>query len=113
MKLKILSVFGTRPEAYRRLLVSDARSVRINVCSGRSVALLSVLDTMVEIAGHRPRIKVDPAFVRKDEVKELCGDPSLLFESIGLIEPTPIQSLLQSMYDSLYSSEADFACLKT
>ena len=100
-------------EAYRRLLVSDARSVRINVCSGRSVALLSVLDTMVEIAGHRPRIKVDPAFVRKDEVKELCGDPSLLFESIGLIEPTPIQSLLQSMYDSLYSSEADFACLKT
>ena len=100
-------------EAYRRLLVSDARSEKINVCSGRSVALLSVLDLIAEISGHRPRIEVDPAFVRKDEIKDLCGDPSLLFERIGLIEPTPIQSLLQSMYDALSSSISDVARLKT
>lgn len=86
-------------EAYRRILVSDASSERINVCSGRSFTLLSVLDTMAKIAGYHPRIEVDPDFVRKDEVKELCGDPSLLFEKIGLIEPTPIQSLLRSMYE--------------
>jgi nucleoside-diphosphate-sugar epimerase len=85
-------------EAYRRILISDASSERINVCSGRSVALLSVLDTMAEIAGYRPRIEVDSDFVRKDDVKELCGDPSLLFEKIGLIEPVPIHSLLRSMY---------------
>ena len=100
-------------EAYRRLLVSDARSEKINVCSGRSVALLSVLDLMAEISGHRPRIEVDPAFVRKDEIKDLCGDPSLLFERIGLIKPTPIQSLLQSMYDALSSLISDGARLKT
>ena len=100
-------------EAYRRLLVSDARSEKINVCSGRSVALLSVLDLMAEISGHRPRIEVDPAFMRKDEIKDLCGDPSLLFERIGLIEPTPIQSLLQSMYDALSSLISDGARLKT
>ncbi len=100
-------------EAYRRLLVSDVRSERINVCSGRSVALLSVLDAMAEIAGYRPRIEIDPAFVRRDEIKELCGDPSLLFEKIGLLEPTPIRSLLQSMYDALSSSASNLARLET
>lgn len=88
-------------EAYRRLLVSDTHSEVINVCSGRSVALLAVLDLMEQIAGYRPRIEVDPAFIRKDEIKDLCGDPSRLFERVGAIEPTPLRSLLQFMYDAL------------
>lgn len=85
-------------EAYRRLLVSDARSETFNVCSGRSVALLSVLDTMAEIAGHRPRIEVDPAFVRKDEILDLRGDPAKLLAQIGHLEPWPLRKILERMF---------------
>lgn len=87
-------------EAYRRLLLSDACSEAVNICSGRSVALMSVLDVMEKIAGYRPRIVVDPAFVRKDEIKDLRGDPSLLFSRVGFIESIPLRDILESIYSS-------------
>jgi nucleoside-diphosphate-sugar epimerase len=87
-------------EAYRRLLLSDVQSETINICSGRSVALMSVLDLMEDIASYRPEIMVDPIFVRKDEIKDLCGDPSLLFSRVGFIESVPMRSILESLYFS-------------
>jgi nucleoside-diphosphate-sugar epimerase len=93
-----ISDVGFVCEAYRRLLVSDVHSERVNVCSGQSVALLSVLDTMAEIAGYRPRIEVDPAFVRKEEILDLRGDPSKLFAQIGHLEPWPLGKILRRMF---------------
>lgn len=92
-------------EAYRRLLLSDVHSEVVNICSGKSVALMTALEVMEEISGFRPRVEVDAAFVRKDEVKSLCGDPSRLFENVGVIELTPLRSLLQRMYESLPAAE--------
>lgn len=94
-------------EAYRRLLLSNMHSEVVNICSGQSVALMTVLDVMEQISGFRPRIEVDAAFVRKDEVKSLCGDPARLFHKVGEIEPTSLRSLLQRMYESLPGVRVD------
>jgi nucleoside-diphosphate-sugar epimerase len=93
-----LSDIGFVVEAYSRLLTSDQRSEFINICSGRSISLLSVIDEMAQIAGYRPTIVVDPAFVREDEVKELYGSPAKLFDMVGEIDVPSLHDTLLSMY---------------
>jgi len=86
-------------EAYARMLECDAHSEFVNICSGRSVSLLEVVDEMSQIAGYRPQVRVNPAFVRADEVKELFGSPSKLYDVVGKIEVPSLHETLQSMYD--------------
>lgn len=93
-----LSDVGFVMEAYSRLLTSDLRSEFINICSGRSISLLNVIDEMAQIAGYRPKIVVDPAFVREDEVKELYGSPAKLFDMVGEIDVPSLHDTLLSMY---------------
>lgn len=93
-----LSDVGFVVEAYSRLLTSDQCSQFINICSGRSISLLSVIDEMAQIAGYRPTIIVDPAFVREDEVKELYGSPAKLFDVVGEIDVPSLHDTLLSMY---------------
>jgi nucleoside-diphosphate-sugar epimerase len=85
-------------EAYRRLLESDAQGLCVNICSGVSTSIAEILKTMEEISGHGPRAEVDPALVRKDEVIELKGDPTLLHSFIGPLVPLAIREILERMY---------------
>lgn len=85
-------------EAYSRLLTCDKHGEFVNICSGRSISLLSVIDEMVQIAGYRPNIVVDPAFVRSDEVKELYGSSVKLFDTVGRLEVPSLHETLLSMY---------------
>lgn len=87
-------------EAYRRLLSSGARSLTVNICSGRSTSVAEILRTMAQISGHSPRVEVDSALVRKDDILELKGDPSALFQTIGHLEPLPIREILARMYSA-------------
>jgi hypothetical protein len=57
-----------------------------------------VIDEMAQIAGYRPTIIVDPAFVREDEVKELYGSPAKLFDVVGEIDVPSLHDTLLSMY---------------
>ncbi|KWV86839.1 MULTISPECIES: GDP-mannose 4,6-dehydratase [Pseudomonas] len=93
-----LSDVGFVVEAYTRLLTTNQRSEFINICSGRSISLLSVIDEMEQIAGYRPAVVVDPAFVREDEVKELYGSPAKLFDTVGKIDVPSLHDTLLSMY---------------
>ncbi|MDT3719480.1 GDP-mannose 4,6-dehydratase [Pseudomonas oryzihabitans] len=86
-------------EAYARLLECDDMSTFVNICSGRSVSLLEVISELEIIAGHRPRIVVDPALVRADEVKELYGSPRKLSGLIGPLEVPSLHETLSSMYE--------------
>jgi GDP-D-mannose dehydratase len=53
------------------------------VCSGQPFTLEHVIKTLEEITQHRMEIKVNPAFVRANEVHRLCGSPAKLVETIG------------------------------
>lgn len=86
--------------AYRKLLETDCHSEIINVCSGIGYTLQNVLDIMAGIAGYRIRIKVNPAFVRANEVKRLVGSREKLTRIIGNIPHYPLEDTLRWMYES-------------
>lgn len=96
-------------EAYLRLLQAQITGQTFNICSGSSVHLLRVLELLREISGHDPRIEVDPAFVRKDEIKELCGSPRRLFEAVGEIPVISHRDILEHMYRSIGQAAAPAA----
>lgn len=92
-------------EAYRRLLESGAQGLCVNICSGFSTPIAEILKTMEEISGHGPRVEVDPALVRKDEVIELKGDPTLLNSLVGPLAPLAIREILERMYHAVAHSD--------
>ena len=87
-------------EVYKKLLESNTKSQIVNICSNRGIKLLDVIDTMNEIAGYKIEVKVNPAFVRKDEIKSLTGSSEKLFEMIGVIEQKDFNETLKGMFES-------------
>ena len=87
-------------EVYKRLLESDTSSEMLNICSNRGIKLLDVIDMMNEIAGYKIEVKVNPAFVRKDEIKSLTGSSKKLFEMIGVVKQKEFRDTLKGMFES-------------
>ncbi len=85
-------------EVYKKLLECESKSTMLNICSGRGIKLLDVIDMMNGIAGYKIEIKVNPALVRKDEIKSLTGSATKLFEAIGDVEQDGFEKTLKTMY---------------
>lgn len=88
-------------DAYVRLLSADAQGQRVNLCSGVSVSLMQVIGMMEEIAGYKIEVRVNPAFVRGNEVARLTGDNSRLRELIGPLDVIPLRTTLEWMFASV------------
>ena len=84
-------------EAYRRLLSVRPAGEIVNVCSGRTHSLREALSMAENISEHELRVEVNPAFVRANEVKTLCGDPSELRRLIGDWQTPPLEETLRWM----------------
>ena len=84
--------------AYLALLDSDARSEVFNVCSGEATALRDVLRLMAEISGHDMDVRVNPAFVRANEIPVLRGAPHKLQARTGHTSRVPLRDTLHWMY---------------
>lgn len=65
-------------DAYLALLAYGQPGEVYNVCSGQPYTLQHVMDTLTELTGHTLEAKVNPAFVRANEVHRLCGNPAKL-----------------------------------
>lgn len=88
-------------DIYARLLdAPEAIGETFNVCSGQAVSLRNVLDIVARLAGRRMDIQVNPAFVRTNEVKMLCGSRSKLESVIGPVDMPPLEETLRWMLDS-------------
>ena len=85
---------------YLALLESDARSEIVNICSGRAIALLDIIEMMNEIAGYKMEVRVNPAFVRENEVPWLVGSPTKLRSLIPIPPPRPFAETLRRMYEA-------------
>lgn len=90
-------------ESYVRLLDSDVLGQRVNICSGRAVALREVIALMEGIAGYRINVEVNPAFVRANEIPVLRGDNQRLLTATGF---APRQDLKQTLEDMLHATRA-------
>ncbi|MBY4673076.1 GDP-mannose 4,6-dehydratase [Burkholderia multivorans] len=85
-------------DAYRRLLQLAPAGGVFNVCSGRAVSLKSVIAMMEQIAGYSIEVRVNPAFVRANEVRRLQGDGSRLLAAVGQLEDIPLENTLRWMF---------------
>ncbi len=83
---------------YRRLLEEAPAGDVFNICSGTGETLTDVLRMMADIAGYAIQVKVNPAFVRDNEVKRLVGSNRKLLQCIGTLPTTPLDATLRWMY---------------
>ncbi|WP_218563868.1 GDP-mannose 4,6-dehydratase [Marinospirillum perlucidum] len=84
--------------AYKELLSTpEAIGMTFNVCSGKTLSLREILAQCEAISGHKIKVEVNPAFVRANEVKSLCGDPSRLKNLIPEWNPLPFKQTLSWM----------------
>jgi nucleoside-diphosphate-sugar epimerase len=83
--------------AYCGLLQARPVGQTVNVSSGLTHSLGEVLDLCREITGHDLRTKVNPAFVRANEVKTLCGDNTRLRGLVPDWQTPPLRETLRWM----------------
>lgn len=83
--------------AYRALVECCPTGKTFNVSSGVTHSLREVLSICEELTGRVIEVKVNPAFVRANEVKVLCGDSSKLRSSIGEWETPTLRQTLEWM----------------
>ncbi len=89
----------TVAEVYRRLLEGEAAHQVLNVCSGRGQSLRGVFDLVSEMAGYRPEVRINPAFVRVNEVRRLLGSKAALERCIGPVAGPTIAETLAWMFN--------------
>jgi len=59
---------------YRMLMENCPAGETLNVCTGQAYSLKEVLMLCEKLTGHKIEIKVNPEFVRENDVRELKGD---------------------------------------
>jgi nucleoside-diphosphate-sugar epimerase len=84
-------------DAYAGLLERGEPGQVYNLCTGRPLTLGLVMETLARLTGHRLDVEVDPALVRANEVRRLCGDPSRLFGTVGAITIPELEDTLRWM----------------
>ncbi|WPH21252.1 GDP-mannose 4,6-dehydratase [Variovorax paradoxus] len=90
-------------DAYLLLLAHGESGEAYNICSGRPYALRFVIETLARMTSHSPRIEVNPAFVRANEVHRLCGNPTKLRALLAkqgsvLTEPALEETLARMLF---------------
>lgn len=90
----------TVADIYLKLARGQVFGNVVNVCSGKAYTLSEVLALMSEIAGYKIDVKINPDFVRSDEVKVLMGARSKLESIVGPIDDIPFRDTLQWMYEA-------------
>lgn len=85
-------------DAYARLMVApDAIGQTVNVCSGRAVSLREVISMVSHLSGHHIEVRVNPNFVRSNEVKSLRGSRDKIERMIGPLKLVPLEETLRWM----------------
>ena len=85
---------------YEKLLESTMDSDIVNLCSGKAISLMEIISLMNTIAGYEIEIKVNPSFVRENEIKRLVGSTQKLEKTIGYICPIELEETLRKMYEA-------------
>lgn len=87
-------------QLYQRLLDTPAAvGQTFNVCSGKAWTLNEVLAKVREISGHNFEIRVNPDFVRVNEVKTLLGSRVKLDAAVGVVPEITLQDTLRWMLE--------------
>lgn len=83
--------------AYRLLAEVQPHGETFNLCSGEATALESCIQMASEITGHNIEVKVNPSFVRANDVKTICGSSEKLDSVTGRERHYAIRDTLEWM----------------
>lgn len=86
--------------AYAAIVAKAPRGIAVNCCSGAAHSLDEVLAMMAKLAGYAIEVRVNPAFVRANEVKRLVGSNARLRALTGFAPSIPLEETLNWMYES-------------
>jgi len=78
-------------------LLSAPRGTVVNICSGTGRSLRSIIDYCRAATGHEIAVRVNPAFVRADEIRELVGSDERLAGLIDAGARRPLDETLDWM----------------
>ena len=88
-------------QSYRRLLEAPAAvGQTFNVCSGHAWSLSDVLAMVREISGHDFEVRVNPDFVRQNELKTLLGSRAKLDAVVGEVPEITLRDTLRWMLEA-------------
>lgn len=82
------------------LLANEPSGMTVNICSGRTISLMTVISLMNQIASYEINVDVNPAFVRKNEIKDLSGDVTKINKLVKPKFNYGIEDTLRWMYGS-------------
>ena len=86
---------------YTELMLSNARSETVNVCSGNAISINDILTAVSNIAGYKIKVKVNPKFVRPNEIRVLKGSIKKMTNIVGdFTNEFNIKNTLNKMYRS-------------
>jgi nucleoside-diphosphate-sugar epimerase len=84
-------------DAYLHLLQRGVSGQTYNICTGVPHTLAHVIETLQSMTGHSITVKVNPSFIRPNEVRRLCGSPAKLQACIGSLPEITLAQTLQWM----------------
>lgn len=87
-------------EAYVRLLSAERPPPVVNLCSGVGRSLQQIIDDLSSLSGHRLEVRVNPAFVRANEVRRLVGSTERLRATLGELPYQDFRETLRWMLDA-------------
>lgn len=85
-------------QAYVKLFESPVNGEIVNLCSGQVTSLARIIGMMNTLAGYEIDVRVNPDFVRANEIKTLGGDNNKLHRLTGFVPTTPFIETLETMY---------------
>lgn len=85
-------------DAYAGLVLADASPALVNIATGTVRSIDEILAILTDLSGHRPEVRVNPAFVRANDVAVLGGDPSRLRRALPDWAPRDLADTLAWMY---------------
>lgn len=89
----------TLADAYLQLSRTAPVGATVNICSGIPHSLRDILVLAEALTGHQMDVRVNPAFVRANEIPFLTGDPALLRSFAPNLHHRPLSETLSWMLD--------------
>ena len=80
--------------SYRMLAECEPAGEIVNLCSGQAISLEKCLALALQFTGHQIQVSINPAFIRKNEVKLLSGDRSKIS---ALMSKSPLHEFEETL----------------
>lgn len=86
-------------KAYRLLIEKAPAAVTYNICSGRSVAVQTLLDRLISFSTTPIPTRPDPARMRGEKTPPFHGNCDLLRDTLGWAPNTPLDTTLRDVLE--------------